>query len=85
MFAGRLTQAAVRALDWLALKTLPPDNLPAHQITGRRGEEEAYFYLRRHGYTIISRNFRSLLYRGEDAQFARFQTCRGGGGSREAA
>jgi putative endonuclease len=65
MFAGRLTQAAVRALDWLALKTLPPDNLPAHQITGRRGEEEAYFYLRRHGYTIISRNFRSPNHRGE--------------------
>jgi Holliday junction resolvase-like predicted endonuclease len=32
---------------------------------GRRGEEDAYFYLRRCGYTIISRNFRSPKHRGE--------------------
>ncbi len=65
MFAGRLTQTAVRAFDWLAAKTLPPEDLPAHQLTGRRGEEDAYFYLRRRGYTIISRNFRSPNHRGE--------------------
>jgi putative endonuclease len=65
MFAGRLTQTALRALDWLAAKTLPPEDLPAHQLTGRRGEEDAYFYLRRRGYTIISRNFRSPNHRGE--------------------
>jgi putative endonuclease len=65
MFAGRLTQTAMRALDWLAAKTLPPEDLPAHQLTGRRGEEDAYFYLRRCGYTIISRNFRSPNHRGE--------------------
>ena len=65
MFAGRLTQTAMRALDWLAAKTLPPEDLPAHQLTGRRGEEDAYFYLRRRGYTIISRNFRSPNHRGE--------------------
>jgi hypothetical protein len=35
----------MRALDWLAAKTLPPEDLPAHQLTGRRGEEDAYFYL----------------------------------------
>ena len=34
MFAGRLTQATLRALDWLAGHTLPPDDLPAHQRTG---------------------------------------------------
>jgi putative endonuclease len=65
MFAGRLTQATLRALDWLAAHTLPPDGLPAHQRTGRRGEEEAYFYLRRKGYVIISRNYRSPHHRGE--------------------
>jgi putative endonuclease len=65
MFAGRLTQTALHALDWLAAKTLPPEDLPAHQLTGRRGEEDAYFYLRRYGYTIISRNFRSPNHRGE--------------------
>lgn len=65
MFAGRLTQATLRALDWLAARTLPPEDLPAHQRTGRRGEEDAYFYLRRRGYTIIARNYRSPNHRGE--------------------
>jgi putative endonuclease len=65
MFTGRLTQATLRALDWLAAKTLSPEDMPAHQRTGRRGEEDAYFYLRRRGYTIISRNYRSPHHRGE--------------------
>ncbi len=65
MFAGRITQVTLRALDWLAARTLPPDNMPAHQRTGRRGEEEAYFYLRRKGYVIIARNYRSPHHRGE--------------------
>lgn len=65
MFSGRLTQAAVRALDWLSYRTLPPEAIPAHQRTGRRGEEDAYFYLRRRGYVIIARNYRSPHFRGE--------------------
>jgi putative endonuclease len=65
MFAGRLTQVTLRALDWLAAKTLSPEDIPAHQRTGRRGEEDAYFYLRRRGYTIIARNYRSPHHRGE--------------------
>jgi putative endonuclease len=65
MFAVRLTQATLRALDWLAAKTLSPEDIPVHQRTGRRGEEDAYFYLRRRGYTIIARNFRSPNHRGE--------------------
>ena len=65
MFAGRLTHAALRALDWLAAKTLSPEDTPAHQRTGRRGEEDAYFYLRRRGYTMIARNYRSPHHRGE--------------------
>jgi putative endonuclease len=65
MFAGRLTQATVRALDWLSARTLPPEEMPARQRTGRRGEEDAYFYLRRRGYVIIARNYRSPHSRGE--------------------
>ncbi len=65
MFAGRLTQTALRALDWLATRTLAPEDMPAHQRTGRRGEEDAYFYLRRRGYTIIARNYRSPNHRGD--------------------
>jgi putative endonuclease len=64
-FSGRLTQAAVRALDWVAARTLPAEDIPAHQRTGRRGEEAAYFYLRRLGYVMVARNFRSSRRRGE--------------------
>lgn len=65
MFAGRLTQAALRGLDWLAAKTLAPEDIPRHLLVGRRGEEAAYFYLRRRGYTIIARNYRSPQHHGE--------------------
>ena len=64
-FTGRITQATVRALDWVATQALRPDDAPAHQITGRRGEEDAYFYLRRLGYVMVARNFRSSRRRGE--------------------
>jgi putative endonuclease len=46
-------------------RTLPPEPGPAHQRTGRRGEEAAYFHLRKIGYTMVSRNFRSARCRGE--------------------
>ena len=65
MFSGRLTHATVRALDWLASIILFPENQPQHLVTGRRGEEDAYFYLRRKGYTMIARNYRSPHHRGE--------------------
>ena len=65
MFSGRLTQATVRALDWVADRTLPGQRGPAHQRTGRRGEEDAYFYLRRRGYIMVARNYRSGHHRGE--------------------
>ncbi|HKC00880.1 MAG TPA: YraN family protein [Terriglobales bacterium] len=65
MFAGRLTQATLRALDWMATKTLSTEDIPVHQVVGRRGEEDAYFYLRRRGYTVIARNYRSPNHRGE--------------------
>jgi putative endonuclease len=63
--SGRATQATVHALDWLAEQILAPDDSPAHQRTGRRGEEAAYFYLRRLGYVMVARNFRSSRRRGE--------------------
>ena len=64
-FSGRFTQAAVWALDWVAERTLPSEDIPMHQRTGRRGEEAAYFYLRRLGYVMVARNFRSSRRRGE--------------------
>ena len=65
--SGRLTRLAVRSLDALAkLKRRPPEQgLPASAVVGRRGEEEAYFHLRRLGYVMVARNFRSPRRHGE--------------------
>jgi putative endonuclease len=42
-----------------------PSAIPAHLRTGQRGEEEAYFHLRRRGYVIVARNYRSPRSRSE--------------------
>jgi len=65
VFSGQATRAALRLLDWLAERTLPPEKTAAHHRTGRRGEEAAYFHLRTLGYTMVARNFRSPRCRGE--------------------
>jgi len=65
MFSGQITQAAGRALDWLAQHTLPADRRPTHLRTGQRGEEDAFFFLRKIGYIVVARNFRSPRSRGE--------------------
>jgi putative endonuclease len=61
---ARLTQLSLRALDSIA-KFLPAKTSDPRHATGRHGEEEAYFYLRRLGYVIIARNYRSPRSRSE--------------------
>jgi putative endonuclease len=58
------TRSTLRFLDRMAGKHRDSDS-PAHQRTGRRGEEEAYFYLRKLGYVMVARNYRSVRRRGE--------------------
>lgn len=65
MLSARLTQTIIRGLDSLAARYRPPDPRPAHQKIGSRGEEDAYFHLRKLGYVIVARNFRSPRCRGE--------------------
>jgi len=62
---ARLTHTAVRFLDRVAERTGVEDGRPTHQWTGRRGEEDAYFYLRKLGYVMVARNYRSPRRRGE--------------------
>jgi putative endonuclease len=38
---------------------------PAHLATGRRGELVAFFHLRRHGYIVTARGWRSARMRGD--------------------
>jgi putative endonuclease len=64
MFSGRVTHAILRLLDRIPASKASAQT-PAHQRTGRRGEEDAYFYLRRHGYVMVARNFRTARHHGE--------------------
>jgi len=65
MLPAALTRSIIRSLDWLGQRVLPADEKPLHQRTGVRGEEDAYFHLRKLGYAMVARNFRSPRCRGE--------------------
>ena len=65
MLFGYLTRGITQSLDWLADRTLPARNEPFHLRIGRRGEDEACFHLRKQGYVMVARNFRSPRHRGE--------------------
>jgi len=60
-----ITRAIIHSLDWLAARVMPADARPQHQRTGTHGEEDAYFHLRKLGYAMVARNFRSPRCRGE--------------------
>ena len=63
--SGTFTRLTLRTLDSLA-RVLPGNITGAeHLQTGRRGEEAAYFYLRRNGYVVVARNYRSPRSRSE--------------------
>jgi putative endonuclease len=61
---GSLVHAASAVLDSIDNK-IARDDVPAHIRTGRAGEDAAYFYLRKLGYVMVARNYRSPRRRGE--------------------
>jgi len=65
MLPAIITRSIVRSLDWIAQRTLPPDPRPPHQRLGARGEEDVYFHLRKLGYQMVARNYRTPRCRGE--------------------
>lgn len=65
MIPARLTRLIVRGLDSVANGLHLESEQPQHQRVGVKGEEEAYFRLRKLGYVIVARNFRSPRCRGE--------------------
>jgi putative endonuclease len=65
MLPAFFTRIVIRSLDWLALRVHASDGKPAHLRIGAKGEEEAYFHLRKLGYKVVSRNFRSPRCHGE--------------------
>jgi putative endonuclease len=65
MLPAAFTRTIIRSLDWMASRLLPADLRPQHQQVGSRGEEAAYFHLRKLGYVMVARNFRSPRCSGE--------------------
>jgi len=65
MLPAGVTRTIVRSLDWLAQRTLSADSRPQHQRLGTRGEEDVYFHLRKLGYRMVARNYRTPRCRGE--------------------
>ena len=78
MLPAGFTRTIINGLDWIAQRVLAADQRPQHQRTGTHGEEDAYFHLRKLGYAMVARNFRSPRCRGEidligwDADVLRF-------------
>jgi putative endonuclease len=67
-FAQQRLSIFERTLGWLdthaSRGALPQKNAP-HLTTGLRGEDAAYFQLRRLNYTIVARRWRSSKLRGD--------------------
>ncbi len=63
--SGQFTRLAVRTLDAAARLLNRVSAVTERAATGRQGEEEAYFHLRKQGYVMVARNFRSPRRRGE--------------------
>lgn len=60
-----LLRSTIRVLDRLTtLLGRTPERAP-HLLFGARGEDEAYFYLRKLGFTVVARDYRSPRRRGD--------------------
>ena len=56
---------AMRRMDALAARRARGRGLPAHLATGERGEREVLFHLRRLGYTVVARRWKSAKLWGD--------------------
>ena len=65
MLGLRLLEEFAHASDYLAVRLRRRSTSPAHLELGRRGEEAAYFHLRRLGYIVVARGWRSPRVRGD--------------------
>lgn len=54
-----------RFIEFLDRSGLPRTREAAHLATGRRGERAAFFYLRRLGFVVTARGWRSARARGD--------------------
>jgi putative endonuclease len=55
----------MRRIDAVAARRALRRGLPAHLITGERGEREALFHLRKMGYTVVATRWRNAKLWGD--------------------
>jgi putative endonuclease len=60
-----LQSKIMRRMDQLAIGRSPRPGNPAHLATGTQGEREALFHLRKLGYTIVARRWKSARLWGD--------------------
>jgi putative endonuclease len=65
MSSGRIPELITAALERMVKLFRRERAAPAHLRTGSKGEDMAYYFLRRQGYTIIARNWRTKGRKGE--------------------
>src|SRR5580692_6434911 len=65
MLGLRLLEEFVHASEYFSVRFRGSPSRPAHLEVGRRGEEAAFFYLRRLGYIVVARGWRSGKVRGD--------------------
>jgi putative endonuclease len=65
MSSGRIPELITAALERMARLFRRERGGPAHLRTGRKGEDAAYYFLRRQGYTMVARNWRCAGRKGE--------------------
>ncbi len=65
--SARLTlfEQLLAALDRTSARRCSTPQVPPHLALGNRGEEAAFFHLRRQGYIITARSWRSHRYSGD--------------------
>ncbi|PSH03631.1 MAG: hypothetical protein CXZ00_11295 [Acidobacteria bacterium] len=65
MSSGTIPELITRALERVARLLRRERGGPAHLQTGIKGENLAYYFLRRQGYVIVARNWRTSGRKGE--------------------
>jgi putative endonuclease len=58
-------RSTLRVLDRLSVRVGRNQERAPHLVSGSKGEDEAYFYLRKVGFTIVARDYRSPRRRGD--------------------
>lgn len=60
-----LLQSSLQWTSLLSSRLGRQSNVPPHLLTGRRGEDEALFRLRRLGFIVVAQQWKSAMYPGD--------------------